>query len=149
MPRPSFGLYDLVWVQHELYGHVGEVLSRPTPELTLMVRMVPGEPGTLKEMPIAQLRLMETRIHAIQYAIVEGRTAFPIDMLRYENAAPLNFDPETKVIDPRFGHGSNLVLARAVNHKWKPWTSARWASFGWQLYEPFTSEPWPPKGGQA
>ena len=134
-------LYDLVWVQHELYGHVGEILSLETPDKTFMVRMVPGEPGTLKEMDTSKLRALETRITAIQYVVVQGHGAFPIDMLRYENAAPYNFDPETLALDRSFGYDAYIV-ARAVQHRYKPWTRERWKSFGWELFEPYPPETW-------
>lgn len=138
MERIDVKLFDVVMVQHAEYSHFGEVLSRVTPTDTVMVRMVPGHPGTLKEMPISALRKVHStdtfkRPMYIHYAAVMGRHAFPIDMLRYDLCAPLNFDPETKIIDPSFGPvHDQMVVARLAPRFWG-WTTSRWSSFGWSL----------------
>ena len=58
----TFGLYEIVLVRHPEYSHFGEVLSRRTPSNTYMVRMVPGNPGTLREIPDTRLAITTGRI---------------------------------------------------------------------------------------
>jgi hypothetical protein len=132
-------LYAIVLVRHPEYHHFGEILSRITPQGTYMVRMVPGHPGTLRE--IAGERLMGTtgRIKYVHYAkLVQGVGAFPIDMLRYDHCAPLNFDPETLQINPLMGFDTPVV-ARASDRKDPDWTHERWRSFTWDV-EPMRTE---------
>lgn len=123
-------LYDIVTVRHEDYTHYGEVLSRLTPEDTFMVRMVPGHPGTLKEVSASKLMEINRSIRWVHYAEVAGAGSFPIDMLRYDFAAPLNFDPETMELDRSFGH-DKPVIARASASRMPDWTDGRWSSFLW------------------
>lgn len=124
-------LYAIVLVRHPGYHHFGEILSRVTPKGTYMVRMVPGHPGTLREMPGDKLMGTAARIKYVHYAqVIQGVGVFPIDMLRYDHCAPLNFDPETLKIDPLFGF-EHPVVARASDRKDPDWTHERWGSFTW------------------
>lgn len=133
MERTSVKLYEPVIVQHAEYSHFGQVLSRVTPTDTVMVRMVPGYAATLKEMPLSALREADLgqRPMYVHYAAVKGRSSFPIDMLRYDMCAPLNFDPETRELDTTFGF-SDFIVARLGPLFWE-WTDARWSSFAWTL----------------
>src|SRR5512135_980423 len=85
--------YMLVYVKRDHGHYVGEALSFPTPEHTIMVRRIPGHPGTLEEVPLEKIDTI-TKVPAgrrwIHYATCHGRGAFPWDMLRYDVAAPLN-----------------------------------------------------------
>jgi hypothetical protein len=130
-----FKLHEIVLVKHPGYQHFGEILSRPTPEDTYMVRMVPGDPGTLREVPSEQLavRPEQHSVKYVHYAAVNGHGAFPVDMLRYDHCAPLNFDPETGEFTS-FGFDERIV-ARASGSRHPGWTTARWASFSWGLRE--------------
>lgn len=134
-------LYDIVIVQRDGFRHFGEILSRITPKNTFMVRMVPGHSGTLIETPADKLCATDQRIRWIHYAQVDGRGSFPIDMLRYDFAAPLNFDPVTKEIDPSFGF-TDLIVCQASGRGHPTWAQGRWNSFLWGLKElpslPFT-----------
>lgn len=130
-------LYDTVLVQHEDYQHFGEVFSRPTPTSTIMVRMVPGHPGTLKEMHICKVKESRERLRWVHYAEVYGPGYFPIDMLRRDNAAPVNFDPQTMHIDESFGFAF-LCVAYASPLRKPHWNKLRWHSFGWSLKEAAT-----------
>lgn len=127
----SFNLYDIVFVQRQDYAHFGEVISRRTPKDTYLVRMVPGHSGTLLELPATSLQLSTARVRWVHYAQVSGLGTFPIDMLRREHAAALNFDPETLEIVPNFGFGS-LIIATASAHRKSAWNHLRWSSFNWQ-----------------
>lgn len=146
MPTPTkerFPLYSLVLVQDPMgFAYVGEVLSRPTPENTLMVRNTPNDPCLLRELPISILQrsLLPKHYKWIQYARVSGRGQFPVDMLRYDVCAPANFslhndDPLGRItigIEYEIDKDA-LFVSRAVARKNQEWTVARWASFGWRV----------------
>lgn len=139
---------QIVVVQQEGYRHYGEVMSFPIPNAasaladpTIMVRMVPGHPGTLREVPVESLCMADSKPKYTHYAKVKGFGQFPVDMLRYDFAAPLNFtirkewtgyragDP-----DPTFGFDC-LVVASASRERRTRWTPERWKSFIWRIEE--------------
>ena len=140
-----FKPYQLVTVQADGYRYNGEVMSYETPDHTAMVRRVPGYPGTLEEQPVSKLSVLEEKPknRYVHYAIIDGRGGFPVDMLRYDWAVPVNFkliernkqylsgwlDPE---VDESFG--LNGLWIAHLSDKSKPnWTSARWSSFLWGI----------------
>lgn len=151
--KPQFKLYQLVWVivrnQHTesgKYMHAGEVLSLPTPDSTVMVRRVPGHPGTLEEVKLADLMAMTggPKHKYIHYAIVQGHGQFPTDMLRYDQCAPVNF----KLVPDRWGtltateflpgfEGErDLMVAKTSSRRGaQPWCVERWQSFLWSCKE--------------
>lgn len=149
--RDPFPLYSLAWVreQHPVLGtlsYCGQVLSLRTPNGTRMVRRVPGHPGSLCEVPesaLDALTAIEVRQECthVGYAVVEGRGAFPVDMLRYEPCVPANFTlhPDTlrvQVAEMRGARhfGADLPLVAAVCGAFGPhWTPERWESFGWRV----------------
>lgn len=136
-----FKPYSFVRVQQDGYSYIGEVLSFETPEHTLMVRRVPGHPGTLEEMPVSKLSHTDRRPKYVHYASVAGRGSFPVDMLRYEFAAPVNFlliENEAGIqtmIDHSFGIDELLVATATDTHHQRAWTPERWSSFLWGLRE--------------
>lgn len=142
-----FPLYSIVLVDRGDFRHYGQILSRPTPTDTYMVRMVPGHPGTLKEMPLARLQPPQAgiKIRWVHYAMIDGRGSFPVDMLRYDYAAPVNFeliedDDRLQVkIDPTFG-SKDMIIARASHERLPRWTDARWNSFLWGVRTMHTEE---------
>jgi hypothetical protein len=133
-------LYDIVIVRHPDYRHYGEILSLRIPDDTFMVRMVPGHPGTLCQIPAARL-MPANKIKWVHYAEVNGHGSFPIDMLRYDFAAPLNFSPETKKVNHSFGF-DGMVVVTATCHRNPRWTTDRWASFNWSI-RPIRTVPFP------
>lgn len=130
-------LYDIVIVDRGDFRHFGQVLSRRTPTGTFMVRTVPGHPGTLLELPEVQLTPTDARVKWIHYAEVQGPLKnprsfnFPVDMLRYDYAAPVNFNLETGEIVPNFGFGEKLIVAKGTTTRHPNWTVDRWRSFVW------------------
>jgi len=131
--------YKLMIVEEEGYSYVGELMSFKTPENTVMVRRVPGHPGTLEEMPITKLRVCTFKPTHVHYAEVDGKVGFPLDMLRYEMAAPVNFriihenQHYSTEIDPSFGF-EKLVIATCTERKHGTvWTEKRWESFLWRV----------------
>jgi hypothetical protein len=135
--------YMLALVRADGYSYIGEVMSYITPDNTLMIRRVPGHPGTLEEHHVNVL--MTTTKHSyVHYAEVEPFgiiTSFPVDMLRYERAAPLNFFPDDTSdhpVDLTFGFDKRVVAMASVKAK-PEWTLDRWRSFGWTI-RPFKSE---------
>lgn len=46
MSTPTFRPHQLVRVEQEGYTCIGETISHPTPDGTIMVRLVPGDPTT-------------------------------------------------------------------------------------------------------
>jgi hypothetical protein len=137
-----FKPYDLVIVRNADYDHYGEVISRCTDTGTYMVRMVPQDPGTMRECPEGMLlekKLGKGRKGWIHYAEVSGAGQFPLDMLRYDFAAPANFmfgpDPHmpgsiTTVLDA----GCDKLIIAKLGYGKKPlWTTERWASSQWKI----------------
>lgn len=137
--------YDLVTVDHGSYRAYAEIISHPiTASRTIMVRTVPSEPTTMIELPMEQIQgepIKRPKQLYVQYAKVCGVGSFPVDMLRYDFASPLNFTivmdgrgrittPLKEGVDPEEG----LIIARLTGRK-LPWTYARWSSFLWSCEE--------------
>ena len=117
---------------------------------TIMVRRVPGHPGTLQELPlgiVSELDAPRNKWKYVSYAYVSRRGShpfdmFPVDMLRYDCCAPLNFALAEDSsyggvradLDPQFGF-DRLVVAKVCERKYGRWTERRWESFGWTLEE--------------
>lgn len=144
--------YQLVLVNMDDYQFVGETMSFPVPGgsgATIMVRKAPGEPATLVELPVTRLvKVLDSRprryIHWAEAKCMDGiPTAFPVDMLRREVASPVNFNPETGVIDTTMGWDAPMYVAKVTVLRSALWNMDRWKSFGWVL-EPRTSERFTP-----
>lgn len=141
--------HDIVVVQQTGYSHYGEVLSLEIPHAdsapTYMVRCVPGEPTTLQEIEAARLRLPDSarRIYDVHYATVASKWRshpfhnFPVDMLRYDFASPVNFklvENDLNGVDAEIENGqSDLVIATATRRSGGAWTPERWSSFMWTI----------------
>lgn len=147
--------YTLVHVNLRMtlgYQFIGEVMSFPIPNgvepETVMVRRAPGHPGTLIEVPVSALSAVEKgRTKFIHYAAVADspRRAeredpmFPVDMLRYDCAAPVNFEVRADdyhgtvatVADEQFGFGKERVIACVSAHRDpdRAFCKERWGSF--------------------
>ena len=143
----GFKPYQLVLVKMDGYSCIGETISFPTLSRTIMVRLVPGDATTMTEVPLNQIRLVSNpkEYRWIQYAKIDGRFNFPIDMLRYDCCAPVSF---TIVEDGRFTikavvkdewKGAGLIVGRITRTKSKEWTEGRWHSFCWGI-EPMPDE---------
>lgn len=149
--RNSLRPFTLVWVNEREartplgdVQYVGEVMSwRIPPDGTYMVRRVPGHPGTLVELPERCLSRMTNKgpgsMRYVHYAVVAGHGSFPVDMLRYDNCTPVNFDIEwseagaATIKRKDNGIGPLLVAKAAPTLTFGRWTEARWESFGWSL----------------
>ena len=137
--RNELKVHDIVVVNHEDYRHCGEVISRPIGNGGIMVRMVPGDPDTMQEVSVASLSVLNEKPNWVHYAEVSGNFGFPIDMLRYDFAAPVNFtftgdDRHTTVYKPENAvWGERLVIAAASLYKQPRWTIDRWRSFCWGI----------------
>jgi hypothetical protein len=150
----KFKPYDIVWVTREDYAHYGEVISYPFPESNdkpdeinrIMIRNVPSDSTTLEEVPLSILSLPRGKVKWVQYAEVSGQFEFPIDMLRYESAAPVNFKlaeefsggrDRLKIImkEPKITLPTTdkLIIARGSELKSWKWTTGRWNSFSWRI----------------
>ena len=131
--------YQLVTVDAGDYRYVGQVISYPIDQEFIMVRRVPEDPATMEKMKISSLTPVDTKYHKyryIHYAAIEGVGTFPVDMLRYDMAAPVNF----KFVEDRWGdltkvelttqdYGDKPVIACVSEHSKPDWTDMRWASF--------------------
>jgi len=140
----KFKPYQLVCVKDALpnvtrgiknHFYVGETISMPTPDATIMIRRVPHFAGTLVELPLSALQPCEWSRAYVHLAQVEGSGSFPIDMLRSDECVPVNFtidaDNHARIIE---GLGNSLVIARCMETSIrKPFDSLRWTSFGWRL----------------
>lgn len=116
---------------------VGEVMSYETPEKTVMVRRIPGHPGTLIEVPVLDIEEIKGgTFRYVQYAVVTGRGTFPSDMLRYDSCEPVNFDLVDSFNGPKaqLHEGeTELIVARPTPFMNAGWTTERWSSFMWSL----------------
>lgn len=136
----------------EQYHHVCEVLSFPFVDEDnverIMVRRVPGIEVTLEKVPTTWLTPAQAKYKYIHFAKVWGTGYFPVDMLRYDACAPMNFDVVTrdespyiatlliggmaeKLFGPEFTDA--FIVAHATVTKPVFWTGARWESFGWHI----------------
>lgn len=120
----------------------GETVSFPTPEGTIMVRRVPGMAGTMDEVPLDRISTLGVKRITIHYAAVAGPGNrlrggfFPVDMLRYDGAVPVNFsiDEEGRAV-PEI-EGDELIVANVSTVSRRAfWTKDRWGSFLWSLRE--------------
>lgn len=137
--------FDLVIVEHKnedselgQYSHVGQVISRPIENRTIMVRLVPDDPCTMVELPLSAIKPTSTKYKWVHYAKVSGSFSFPVDMLRYDCAAPVSFNlvDNGRGYEPMMKEGMEdmgLVIARCTERKDPQWTDGRWASFSWRL----------------
>lgn len=172
--------HQLVVVKKDGYHYFGEVMSHPIPVdsarpgtgpdntvvdiamatkegMTVMVRRVPGFPGTLEEMPVSIIQEQARdarRMNWVHYAQILPPTpatrrpsgslrthlgSFPTDMLRYDFAAPVNFKIEPTVtgdqavVLPGFEGFEGLWIASMSTRRMPSWTPDRWRSFGWTI----------------
>jgi len=150
-----FKPHQLVTVQEDGYSYTGEVMSFVTPENTIMVRRVAGHPGTLEEMPVDKIKphaFERKRSLFVHYASVSGRGSFPVDMLRYDFASPVNFRlvtlPDGRVRAEHLANAQGddgMLLIATVSDKrdaesFGVWCPARWSSFLWGLEPMFTEQ---------
>jgi hypothetical protein len=127
-----FKPYDLVLVRQEDYTHTGQVISKETPDKTIMVRMVPDDPSTMEEVPVFSISKPLHKDKWVHYAKVRGPGSFPWDMMRYDYAAPVSFERTEEGIALKEGQ-TELIIASCTETKKHRWTAARWASFGWSI----------------
>jgi hypothetical protein len=154
---PQFKPYQMVYVTEEgdceggTFYYIGEVISMPLPDGNIMVRRVPAHPGTAQEMPMTKLTALQPHQKAkwVHYARVRGSGQFPVDMLRYDSAVPLNFSLEphafhrtrsVPVIIPSFGFDDLIVCNVTKSRTDSGWTPERWRSFLWTC-TPLKAEP--------
>ena len=116
-----------------------ELISYPTPEGTIMARMIPGDPTTMIEIKVEGLKKMDNgrKYKYVHIAEVSGNGAFPEDMLRYDGAALCDHAQQEEPTDD-FGRYTyrpkEPVLIYHLSTTQKPlWTPARWASFAWRI----------------
>lgn len=78
--------------------------------------------------------ISRTKARNVQYAYsykVAGKWAFPIDMLRYDEAWPEHEFDSALIIQTTEHSSVEAVEIKIVSYR--PPTVARWASFGWQV----------------
>lgn len=123
-----------------MFAHAAEVISAPTADRTIMLRRVPGHPGTTIEKPLQDIAPMDTGSYFAHYAEVVGsnHASFPVDMLRYDFCCPYNFSFKDNgsgrivtAIDPAYGRPDRLIVVKISRKSVADWTVARWNSFGW------------------
>ena len=126
---------DLATIQtpHSTRRRVVEVISRQTPEQTIMIRRTPGDPTTLEEVRYADL-IPFPKHRYIHVASVDSRFGFPEDMLRYDCAFLLDPDRDEEDEHQTLGKmpikSDEPILVYSVsNCKTPPWTTTRWNSF--------------------
>lgn len=141
MPKVLFKPYDQVIVKCDGYSFCGQVITYPIGEGTIMVRRVPDDPSTMEEMPIDSLsRTNKSDYRWVHYATINGRGVLPVDMLRYDFAAPVNFrlgSNQYREVEKLSPGDEELIIARCTSRMGvNPWTDGRWRSFSW-VVRPF------------
>lgn len=98
----------------------------------IMVRMVPGDPTTLREVCAENLKPLGWKGRWVHIAEVQGSGCFPEDMLRYDGAHLL--DPDQPEDGERGWKPDGPVMIYRVDDRKQPrWTTARWSSFCWGI----------------
>ena len=130
--------HDLVLLTYEnpivgTYYLWAEIISKETPEETIMVRTVPDDPTTMIEVPLDRIR-KPNRIKPkfVKYArVVPGLGSFPVDMLRYDQCVPVNFalDENDRVVPQE----DDLIIAKCVASNLDQYHPDRWRSFLWAI----------------
>lgn len=108
-----------------------EVISMPTPEGTIMVRMVPGDPSTLREVLMSTLTMIPKERYCYIARVLCNGYKFPEDMLRYDRAAFYDADKDEAKDKSVTSYTHEEVLIYTIGTRRQPsWTAARWRSFG-------------------
>lgn len=129
---------------------MGEIVSRPTPDNTIMVRLVPDTPSTMEEVPISAL----SKIHKTEYKYVHyaklvmckppnilgfdsNKSWGLTDLLRHDYAAPVSFDfyeiHDELGISTKKDCGSNLVIGTVSMIQFPDWSTEKWLERGWEI----------------
>lgn len=126
--------WQRVEVQLDGYIVIGQLASFPTHDQTIMVRLVPGDPNSLSEVPLKAILRPASSFKWVHYAEVYGKFGFPVDMLRYDSCYPVNFTiaPDGST-SPKEGwpEGRLIVAASSTTRSRSPFTKERWQSFSW------------------
>lgn len=127
--------WAIVEVQLDGRSVFGELVSFPTHDRTIMVRLIPGDPNSLTEVPLSTILRTSARMKWVHYAEVSGNFGFPSDMLRYDNCHPVNFTiglDDAPILSDGWPPGSALMVAATGSTRSRsPFTLARWQSFSW------------------
>lgn len=132
---PSLKPYLLVAVAKpiDMYLHhhfIGQTMGFPLPNNQIMIRTVPGHPGTLIEINRAFLTVLpDQKLRRwVHYARVVALgpyiTSFPTGMLYREHAMPVTFNPDT-------GERTEEqdLIAKVSENRSPYWNLDRWRSF--------------------
>lgn len=111
-----------------------EVISYPF-NGKVNVRMVPGDPTTLKEVFAHQVQpgiftkhTKRLHVHFAHAKPVDPRQRFPLDMLRYNSCSPCDAEIDLK------SNKLQEVLIYQVSVALAPiWSHVRWGSYGWEM----------------
>lgn len=129
-----FGLMQLP-VDVSVRKRIVQVVSLPLPNGTIMVRMVPGEPTTMIEMPVANLLPLPSswnHSHWLHVARVNSLFSFPEDMLRREHAFLWDHTiHEFEVPRQKYtGKDDDKTIIYKINERpASGWNYDRWQSF--------------------
>lgn len=140
--RPTKPYQICQWVGDKQTPHprLVQTISRPIPGDTIKVRMVPGDPTTMRELPIAELEVSSSfsgkKSLKVHIANVRGVGCFPVDMLRYDWAALV--DPDIQVHNSEGdiilrGKEPIQVYRLSCRGHDSGWTVDRWWSFLWSV----------------
>lgn len=127
-----------VWVKMPDSGRrfVGEIVSMPTLEKTIMVRQVPTVAATAIELPTDCIEDFATGWSFLHFAEISGEGSVPLDALIRDNAVPFNFSlnesTHMATLDPGLPQGTQLVVAAVAPYRHVPaFKPLRWQSHGW------------------
>lgn len=140
--------FQLVRVIEDLPGttigqlrYIGQTVSFPTADETIVIRRVPNLASTARILPVTSVQslILEPPQHYVHYATVAGSGPFPVDMLRYCGVVPVNFDIiEEGGLTVAKPYSSDkdyvLVIALINSTAHTPFFSEeRWNSFNWSI----------------
>jgi hypothetical protein len=135
-----------LWQIYQLLGddRPVQVVSLPTPDNQVFVRMIPGDPTSAKwvEAKILQPPKLDEYLRLplyVQLAKVSGTGGFPRDMLRREHAWPA--DSNLSIEDwSRASGPDEITIYRVTRKAREPWRVPRWLSYGWHIEHQGTFE---------
>ncbi len=136
MKAHTFRPYQLAYLKAtaEPRHRIVQVISKETPERTIMVRRTPGDATTMVEVAVADLLPCPQYRYAHFARVISGFKTFPDDMLRYDDA----FVVDSGVGSEESPDGVLVYTCRSYKHR--PWTDGRWKSFSCNVKHVLTQD---------
>jgi hypothetical protein len=117
--------------------------AQAEPPKWIKVRMSPGDPTSLHELPLDELEVMPEFVkpktiylhYARVWNIGPNPWVFPSDMIRRDGCQleDWNLSVDNDMPADRFNSEQKLVVLQVSTAAYPRWTPERWRSFGWAI----------------